>query len=170
MSKFEDTLLEELEECCSDLGAETRLEEGAPGQVGGTLKAALPASENGDRMLMEIRMLRYNEDVLYLQYYTTVVADIPDAAELKRAVPGMNFFCMLGNYGVYEPAKQLYHKYGLLLEEQLPTEILTARAIITLGALYRTLTDVFPVVMGLSHGIITLEEAEGKGLLRKEPG
>ena len=165
--KMNDALLDELAACCARFGAKTRFEEGAPAQVGRTLKAALPATDEGEVMLMEMRLLWYNDDIYYLQYYTTLVTDIPSDAEIKKAISGMNFYCLLGNYGYFTPRKQLYHKYGLLLEQW--SENATDHAVVTLGALYQLLASIYPAATGLCAGVITLEEAEAKGLLRHEP-
>ena len=166
--KTNDALLDELAACCARLDAKTRFEEGTPAQIGRTLKAALPAADGGEVMLMEMRLLWYNEDIRYLQYYTTLTTDIPSAAEIKKAVPGMNFYCLLGNYGYYAPGKQLYHKYGLLLEAW-PGDT-DGRAVVTLGALYQTLAGIYPAAAGLCAGVITWDEAVEKGLLKREPG
>lgn len=167
----EGILLAELADCCTLLGGKTRLVEGSKEQLGQTLRALMPVGEEGDEILMEFQLFRYNEKALFLQFYSTLVTDIPPEheAELNRAIVGMNFRCMLGSYGIYRPLKQFYHKYGLLLEEHVPTCDLSDRVTVVLGALYRLVTDVFPIARGLAYGVITVEEAERKGLLLPLP-
>ena len=151
-----------------ELGLEHYLLEGAGGiQTGDTLRTLVPVTERGEAVIMELSLARFNEELDFLQFYTTLIMRIGEGRdELLRATFPINFYCPVGAFGVFEKEGQYYHKYGLVLDPEADMDLLEADAMTAFQALYDVLSEYFPVVSRMSEGELTYEQAVRERLLQ----
>lgn len=114
-----NAFLNELEELLKKMEYQTARLKGEAPQIGDTVRAMVPADDEGNFVLMEVLAVKYNEETLLIQIYTTMVAEIgPGYEALKEMTLDWNLTCPIGAFGIYRQNRQFYHKYNYLL----PTE------------------------------------------------
>ena len=106
----------ELESLFKKIGLETATLKGEEPQLGDTLRILLPVTEEGNVVLTELLAAPYNEDVILLQIYSTMIAEIgPGYEALKEMLLDWNLSCPVGAFGIYRQGRQFYHKYNYLM-------------------------------------------------------
>lgn len=160
-------LFDLLEEELTAAGLKTAAEagSGAP-QIGDGMQVLLAVTERAVPALMELMVVHLPDGADLLQMYTTLSVPDGGADRVREALPGANFYCPVGSFGLFHD-DQLYHKHTLVLGEDQGAEALCQDAMNTLMALYNVLDDYGGRLLALAEGRITLEQAQGAGLLPK---
>ncbi len=167
LKEKQELLFEKLKQSLSEIGLESYELPGVEGiQIGDTIRSLVPVTDNGDAVMLEISLAKLNDDIDFLQFYSTLIMEIGTGYEqLEQACSVMNFYCPVGAFGVFAQNRQFYHKYSLLMDAQADMERLHADAMTALEAIYDVLSVHFQVAVKLSEGQITLEQALEQGLL-----
>ena len=71
-----EDFLNQLNDLLKRFGLETAFLEGVEPQVGDTLRAMVPMSTEGDEVLLEIMVAPWTDDVMMLQFYTTLLTNV----------------------------------------------------------------------------------------------
>lgn len=143
--------LEVLEEMLNQINIETAIVDGEEPQIGNTLRALMPVSDNGEKVLTEMAVAPFTEDANLLQIYTTMILEIgPGYEALKEMLLDWNLTCSLGAFGIYRKGKQFYHKYNYMLPVDVPPEEMAAEVFYLLNLLLVTVSEVFPDAVRLS--------------------
>lgn len=154
-----------LEEQISAVGLETAPIPGSGGpQVGDGLRVLMGVTEQAVAALLELMVVRLSDDAHILQMYTTLPAPAGGIDNLREALPGANFYCPLGSFGIFDRT-QLYHKHALVLREEGDADELCQDAMNTLLALYNVLDDYGGLLLAIANGRMTLQQAQQAGLL-----
>lgn len=144
--------LNALEKLLKEDGMETAMVEGTEVQIGNTLRAMMPVTENGDRVLLEFMVAPYSEDANLLQIYSTMISEIGSGYDaLKEALLDWNLICPLGAFGIYKPLKQLYHKYNYLMPVDVPGDEMALEILYILDLVQEAIAQVFPEAVRLSE-------------------
>ena len=111
-----DQFLNELEKLLKEDGMQTGMFEGTEVQIGNTLRAMLPVTDDGDCVLLEVMAAPYSEDAHLLQIFSTILTDVgPKYEALLDRMQDWNLVCPLGAFGIYKQMMHLYHKYNYLM-------------------------------------------------------
>lgn len=104
--------LETLRSILQDSGVNTAIVPGQEPQIGDTLNALLPVTEDGDKVLLEVMVAPYGDDLLLLQFFSTMIMKIgPGYEKLSEELLDWNLVCPMGAFGICRQLRQLYHKY-----------------------------------------------------------
>lgn len=104
--------IETLNEILQNADVETAVVPGQDPQIGDTLKALLPVTEKNDKVLLEIMVAPFSDELFIVQLFTTILVEIgPGYENLKDAILDWNLVCPLGAFGMSRELHQLYHKY-----------------------------------------------------------
>lgn len=134
-------------------------------QLGDTLRAVLPMNDEGAPALLDLMVANLGEDTYILQYYTTLTFELgAGKAELLKALPALNFYCPIGSFGIYGD-HQLYHKYSIILDNDISAQELHAISMDALAVLYDILDGHYPLLMALANGEQTYDGAVASGEL-----
>ncbi len=165
--KYEE-LFDSLKGTLEGIGLETYMLPGIGGiQIGDTLRTLVPVTDQGDAVMMELSLAHLSDELCFMQFYTTLIMEVGAGYDqLKLAVEGINFYCPIGAFGIFET--QLYHKYGLLMNQDEDAEQLAADSMTALQVIYDILETYFPVATSISEGELTVEQAMEQGLLKGE--
>ncbi len=72
--------------------------------------------EGEERVITDICLYEYMDEITVAQIYTTIALEIESAADALRArLPEWNFVSLAGSYGIYDKLGQLYHKQNIAL-------------------------------------------------------
>lgn len=97
-------------------GVECAVVPGEEIQIGDTLRALVPVTEENDQVLMEVMVAPCDEDVLIVQLFSTIIPEIgPGYEALKDEILDWNLVCPFGSFGICRQLRQFYHKYVLLV-------------------------------------------------------
>lgn len=140
-----------LEARLKELTLETAYIGGGPDQIGDTLRALVPVTDDGDVVLTEILVTPWAKDCDLLHIYSTMIAEIgPGFEALKEMLPDWNLTCPLGAFGIYRPARQFYHRYSVPLPPETDPEILAEKAFPLLNLIAAVIAERFPEAVRLS--------------------
>lgn len=152
--KTQQEFFSELNERARAMGLETAVTKGAGApQVGDTLRIAVPATDEGGQVLMEILALTMENDTDMIQFYTTMLLEIgPGYQALSQVLNQWNFYCPVGVFGIFEEGRQLFHKYSVLLHGGETPQELIDKVMDTWSVLYDVITAYYPEAIRLSEG------------------
>ncbi len=137
---------------------------GASGnQLGDTMRVLIAVTQAAKPAVMDLTVANLSEEQSILQIYITLADAVRAPAELDKALRAVNFFCPVGSFGMYE--QQLYHKYALVLDENLTPELMAFDAINAIAAVYTVLDYYGTVVSAIASGSKTLAQAFEAGIL-----
>ena len=141
----------ELESLLKKIGLETAMMQGQEPQAGDTLRAALPVTEAGDSILLEVMAMNFVNDTVVAEIYTTILTDIRSSFEaLKDNLLEWNLFCPLGAYGIYREGMQFYHKYNYLIPSDGDAEDMALEIFYLVNTIQDVITDHYPKIIRLS--------------------
>ena len=157
---MQQELFELVEKEIRETGMDTASLPGTGGsQVGNTLRVLLPLTDEAHPAILDIMAATLNEGTDIIQFYATLTLEVGSGREeLEKALPGLNFFCPVGSFGIFRRA-QLYYKYSMLLRESQSAEQLCADVLDTLAAFYQVLDERYPLAMRLARGEVTFAQA-----------
>ncbi len=149
-----DQFLNELENLLKADGMQTGIFKGTEVQIGNTLRAMMPVTEEDDQVLLEIMAVPYSEDAHLLQIYSTMIPEIgPGYEALKDAILDWNLVCPLGAFGIYKQLKQLYHKYNYLMPVEVPADEMAEEIFYIIDLVRIAIAQVLPDAVRLSGNL-----------------
>lgn len=143
--------LDETEALLKQMGYEMGRLAGEEPQIGDTLRALVPVDEVGNMVLLEVLAAPYTEEMLLVQIYTTMIAEIgPGYEALKEMTQEWNLACPLGAFGIYRQNRQFYHKYNYLLPVEGDPKEFAMEVFYVIHLVIDVITDIFPDAVRLS--------------------
>ena len=123
--------------------------------MGETLRALLPVTDEGDASLLEIMAAPYAEQADVLIFYITMIAKINAGyEELLRILPEWNLECPLGAFGIFdnEGIHQLFFKYSILFDPEIDPEELAETAMFHVTLLYEIVSRQYKEAYRIAKG------------------
>ena len=140
-----------LENLLKKAGVQTAELEGVEPQIGNTLRALLPVTEDGDMVLTEVMMGPYTDDALLLEIYSTMIVEIgPGYEALKEMLLDWNLTAALGAFGIYRQQRQLYHKYNYIIPTDADPEEMAAEIFYLINLILGVISERFTDAVRLS--------------------
>ena len=140
-----------LEARLKELPLETAYVDGGPDQIGDTLRALVPVTDDGNVALSEIIVTPWAEDSDLLHIYSTIIMEIgPGYEALKEMMLDWNLTCPLGAFGIYRPARQFYHKYTVPLPPDTDPDALAEGTFFLLNLVAAAISERFEDAVQLS--------------------
>ena len=140
-----------LENLLKKAGVQTAELEGVEPQIGNTLRALLPVTEDGDVVLTEVMMGPYTDDALLLEIYSTMIVEIgPGYEALKEMLLDWNLTAALGAFGIYRQQRQLYHKYNYIIPTDADPEEMAAEIFYLINLILGVISERFTDAVRLS--------------------
>ncbi len=132
---------------------------------GKMMRTQVPCGET-DSALVDITALTTAAGTEVAQIYFTLTADLTEnaAAELRKAFPALNFYTIIGSYGIYDGG-QVYYKYAVPLSEVDDSELRASEILDAYAVAYEFLTQGYDIVMALADGKMDYETVRSKGLI-----
>ncbi len=143
--------LNDLEELLKKMGYQTARLEGEEPQIGETVRAMVPVDDAGNKVLLEVLAVAYDDETLLIQIYTTMIAEIgPGYEALKEMTLDWNLACPIGAFGIYRQNRQFYHKYNYLLPTDGDPKERAMEVFYVIHLVRDVIADIFPDVVRLS--------------------
>jgi hypothetical protein len=180
-------ILTDIELTMNGLQLETMYRDGVGGtQLGDTLCVAFPLYDASNEELvdalsdeervaqtafMEVILLRFDENERYcFQFYTTILREMAcEPAELERTAMEINFFCPIGDFGVFRSERQFFHKYGMMFDEEKNVTVIATAAMMAIEAIADMVDTYYDLVRAIANKETTLDKAIANGELRVQP-
>lgn len=164
LQETHDAVMAMLKQTAEEIGSEARLDTLQNGVT--LLSFVCPMHDDGTGLvLFQVSLLRENDEWELLQVASTLQPSIgKNLPQLEKAVARWNFDALVGCYGIYYQADQLYHKYRLLLTQNEDAAVIAQRASDALTAIYDELARRFDTAEALVAGTLTFEQATAQGM------
>ena len=145
-----EDFLNQLNDLLKRFGLETAFLEGVEPQVGDTLRAMVPMSTEGDEVLLEIMVAPWTDDVMMLQFYTTLLTNVESGFDaLQKALLDWNLTCPIGAFGIYFEKWHLYHKYNYPMPLEIDPAEMALEAFYILNLILDTIYVIYPQTIKL---------------------
>ena len=145
-------------------GLETRIISSQDGEL---LRTVTPCGEDGNgSAVADITTVVTPAGTEVAQIYFTLTADLTDAAaaELRKTFPALNFYTMIGSYGIYN-GSQVYYKYAVPLSEIDDSELRAGEILDAYAVAYEFLSQSYDIIMALADGRIDHQEIVSRKLI-----
>ena len=153
-----DQFLNELENLLKEDGMKTGMFEGTEVQIGNTLRAMLPVTDDGDCVLLEVMAAPYSEDAHLLQIFSTILTDVgPKYEALLDRMQDWNLVCPLGAFGIYKQMMHLYHKYNYLIPVDVAPKEMAEEILYIIDLVQEAIMQVYPDAVRL------MDKSQGAG-------
>lgn len=139
-------------------------------EEGSLLRAIVPMGNDEiiRAALADIAIVTTARGTEIAQIFFTLTAELAEnaAEEIRKAVPSLNFYSLIGSYGVYDNS-QVYFKYSIALSEIDDSELRAGEILDALAASFESLNTVYDAVMTIAEGAMDYETAVQKELVPK---
>ncbi len=143
--------LTELDSLLKKMEYETALVKNDDPELGDTLRALVPVDEAGNKVLLEVMAIPYDEDAHLVQIYSTMIAEIgPGYEALKEMLLDWNLTCPIGAFGIYREGRQFYHKYNYLIPTDKRAEESATDIFYIIHLVRDVIAEIFPDAVRLS--------------------
>lgn len=117
------------------------------------LRTMMPVDAAGNRILLEVIAVEYNEHTFMIQIYTTLLMEIgPGLEALKEKLTNWNLTCPIGAFGIYTGENQLYHKYNYLMPSDEDLKDMAAEIFYIIHLIMEVITDIYAEAAEISAG------------------
>lgn len=145
-------------------GLETRIISSQDGEL---LRTVLPCGEDGNgSAIADITAIAIPSGTEVAQIYFTLTAELTDAAaaELRKTFPALNFYTIIGSYGIYN-GSQVYYKYAVPLSEIDDSQLRAGEILDAYAVAYEFLSQSYDIIMALADGRIDYDGVVSKKLI-----
>lgn len=158
-----DAILEKLKAELENIGSKPEIAE-----VNGAkfLKSAVAFTDNPVALPVSINLVEASENTLIAQIYVQITDRLSDGArtELTKLIPPLNFFSLIGTYGIYG-GNELFCKYAIALSEVDDAELRAAETFDALTVVYSFLDETIPLLIEFINERMTFEQAVEKQII-----
>ena len=143
--------LTELEKLLKKMDYETFLVKNDDPDLGNTLRALVPVDEAGNKVLLEVMELPYDEHAILVQIYSTMITEIgPGYEALKEMTLEWNLICPIGAFGIYREERQFFHKYNYLMPTDEDEKEMAMEVFYIIHLVRDVIAEIFPDAVRLS--------------------
>lgn len=130
------------------------------------IKTAVAFTDEPIVLSVSINFVEMPDGTLLSQIYVQVTDKLSDGArtELTKLIPPLNFFSLIGTYGIYH-GSELFFKYAVALSEVDDAELRAAEAFDALTVIYSFLEGTVPLLAAFVNETMTFEQAVEKQLI-----
>ena len=146
-----NVFLNEVESLLKKMDYETAMVENEDQDLGNTLRALMPVDETGNKVLLEVMAIPYDEHAILVQIYSTMIAEIgPGYEALKEMTLEWNLTCPIGAFGIYREGRQFFHKYNYLMPTDEDEKEMAAEIFYIIHLVMDVIAEIFPDAVRLS--------------------
>ena len=143
--------LTELEKLLKKMDYETALVKNEDPDLGDTLRGLVPIDETGNKVLLEVMAIPYDEHAILVQIYSTMIAEIgPGYEALKEMTLEWNLTCPIGAFGIYREERQFFHKYNYLMPTDEDEKEMAMEIFYIIHLVRDVIAEIFPDAVRLS--------------------
>lgn len=146
------------------VGLEVKIIENPDGKL---LRTAIPCGSSEEfTALADMALVTLGSGTELAQIYFTLTAELSEeaSAELNKAFPTLNFYSIIGSYGIFN-SSQVYFKYAVALSEADDAELHASEVLDAYAVAHESLCTAYDVVMAMASGALTYADAVKNELL-----
>ena len=159
-----DEILEEVKAELENTGAKTEFVESNGSKF---LRAAVAFTDDAIPLPVSVNLIAASGNTVIAQIYVQITDKLSDSArtELEKLIPPLNFFGLIGTYGIFK-GNELFCKYSIALSEIEDAELRAAETFDALTVLYSFLDGTLPLLIEFVNEKMTFEQAVEKQLIQ----
>ncbi|MGN0623463.1 MAG: hypothetical protein ACI4JA_05885 [Oscillospiraceae bacterium] len=129
---------------------------------GTLLRAIVPLGNSEDDLtaLADIGIVTTANGTEIAQIYFTLTAELSDNAEAEiiKALPALNFYSLIGSYGIYDH-NQVYFKYAIPISEFDDNELRASEILDAFAVSFESLSGTYDAIIALASGTMDYSTA-----------